>query len=197
MRLTTTILTSLAVMALTVVLTACSDADSDDYTYGYPQEDSAHSGGISYRGTWQTAADAINGDANKSDDPANGNIALLLNPDEPALTIVQMPVQLFLQLASHGDATPELAQPYNVSLQEKGYSAETIVYEATLPPYTCTFRQDGELHRLRLEFQDRAEVAVDNYLSTLATSITVKAVATDDEQPLKTSVTLSISAVRR
>ena len=176
------------------LLASCSVEDGDDYGHVYSPESDAYSNAMAstyYRGTWQT------GDLTSSQKDvttSSGDIALQLSQGEPMLTISQLPVQLFLQLAGRGDATVEMAQPYNIRLQEKGYSSATVVYEATMTPYTFTFRQGGELHQLRLSFQDRSEVAVNPYLNTLSTVITLTAISIDDAPAETVGLSLSISA---
>ncbi|MBQ8095856.1 MAG: hypothetical protein IJ243_02040 [Prevotella sp.] len=186
-----TILTTFVGLTL---LASCSDGDG--YDYGNYQADATAnytSAATLYHGTWQ-AVDLTSSQKNVT---TSGDIALQLSQGEPMLTISQLPVQLFLQLAGRGDATVEMAQPYNIRLQEKGYSSATVVYEATMTPYTFTFRQGGELHQLRLSFQDRSEVAVNTYLNTLSTVITLTAISIDDAPAEAVGLSLSISAEKR
>ena len=186
-----TILTTLVVMGLTL-LASCSVEDGDGYDSVYTPESDAMASTY-YRGTWQTG-DLTSSQKNVT---TSGDIALQLAQGEPMLTISPLPVQLFLQLAGRGDATVEMAQPYNIRLQEKGYSSATVVYEAAMTPYTFTFRQGGELHQLRLSFQDRSEVAVNTYLNTLSTVITLTAISIDDAPAEAVGLSLSISAEKR
>ena len=92
-----------------------------------------------------------------------------------------MPAALFLALVGLDGWEASDLSPYDISLEEKGYSKNTTVYSLKLSDYMFSCKMNGQTHSLRISFQGESEMVIDNYLSTCSLLLGVKDVYVDNE----------------